>query len=95
VCILGGRELLPDAEAKRKLHGIDIQTLFEGAAYNPDLLWSREARQRVKQRVLIFFILTLVFGTSSLTGASFATQVLLTKKAATSVIRTTNAPGLR
>lgn len=95
VRVLGGRDLLPDAEAKRLKLGVDIQSLLEGAAYNTDLLWSRKARQSVKQRVLLFFILTLVFGTSALTGASFATQVLLTKKAAASVIRTTDAPGLK
>lgn len=95
VRILGGRELLPEAEKKRKKLGIDIQTLLEGAAYKADLLWSRETRQWVKQRVLLFFILTLVLGTSALTGASFATQVLLTKQAAASVVRTSDAPALR
>ncbi len=95
VRLLGGRDLLPHAEEKQRELGVDIQTLLEGAAYNADLVWSREARQRVKQRVLLFFILTLVLGTSALTGASFATQVLLTKKAAASVIRATEAPGLK
>jgi hypothetical protein len=95
VRILGGRELRPEAEKRRKKHCVDVQSLLEGAAYNPDLLWSREARQWVKQRVLLFFILTLLLGTSALTGASFATQVLLTKKAAASVIRTSDAPALK
>jgi hypothetical protein len=95
VRILGGRELLPEAEEKRKNHGIDIQTLLEGAGYKPDRLWKREARQQVKQRVLLFFILTLVCGTSALTGASFVTQVLLTKQAAANVIHTKEAPALR
>ena len=95
VRILGGRALLPEAEKKRVKLRVDIQTLFEGAAYNPDLLWSRETRQWVKQRVVLCFVLTLVLGTFALTGASFATQVLLTKKAAASVIRTTESPGLR
>jgi hypothetical protein len=95
VRILGGRKLLPEAETKLKQEGIDIQTLFEGAAYNPDLLWSRSERQWVKQRVLAFFILAVVLGTSALTAASFATQVRLTKKPAASVIRTTDAPGLQ
>lgn len=94
VRILGGRELLPEAEKKRIKHGVDVQSLLEGAAYNSDLLWSRAARQWVKQRVLLFFILTLLLGTSALTGASFATQVLLTKKAAASVIRSSDAPAL-
>lgn len=94
VRVLGGRALLPEAEKKRLAEGIDTQTLFEGAAYNPDLLWSRSDRQWVKKRVLLFFILSLLFGTSALTGASFATQVLLTKKAAASVIHTSDAPGL-
>jgi hypothetical protein len=95
VRILGGRSLLPEAEKKRQKHGVDIQTLLEGAVYNPDRLWSRESRHWVKQRVLLLFILTLVLGTSALTGASFATQVLLTKTAAASVIRSTDAPGLK
>ena len=95
VRILGGRMLLPEAEEKRKKLGIDVQTLLAGAAYNVDLLWSREARQWVKQRVLIFFILTLVLGTAALTGAGFATQVLVTKKAAASAIRTQDAPALK
>lgn len=93
--LLGGRELLPEAEAKRKKLKIDTQALLEGAAYKPDLLWSRESRQWVKNRVLTFFILTLVLGTAALTAASFATQVLLTQKAAASVIRTDEAPGLQ
>ena len=78
--ILGGRWLLPDAELRRQQLRIDIQTLLEGAAYKADLLWSRESRQWVKQRVLSFFILTLVFGTSALAGASVATQVILTER---------------
>lgn len=95
VRILGGRKLLPAAEKKMARLGVTVQALFEGAAYDPDHLWSREERQWVKQRVLIFFILTLVLGTSALTGASFVTQVLLTEKAASSVVRTTDAPGLK
>lgn len=94
VRILGGRHLRPEAEETRKRLGVDIQSLLEGASYNPDLLWSREARRWVKQRVLLLFILTLLLGTSALTGASFATQVLLTNKAASSVIRTVDAPGV-
>ena len=92
--ILGGRDLLPDAAKKCRQHGVDIQALLEGAA-SPDQLWSRESRHWVKQRVLLFFILTLVLGTSALTGASFATQVLLTETAAASVIRSSDAPGLK
>jgi hypothetical protein len=95
VRILGGRELLPEAEEKRKKFQVDIQSLLEGAAYKVDLLWNRGERQWVKQRVLLFFILTLVLGTSALTGASFATQVLLTKKAAASVVRAADAPALK
>ncbi|MEA2205966.1 MAG: hypothetical protein QOE77_2742 [Blastocatellia bacterium] len=82
VPILGGRKLLPEAESKRQKLGIDVQTLLEGAQYNSDLLWSRESQQSVKQSVLIFFIMTLTFGTWALTGASFAVQVLLTKTSA-------------
>jgi membrane protein implicated in regulation of membrane protease activity len=95
VYILGGRQLLAEAEAKRQQYQITVQTLLEGAQYDPDHLWDRSARQWVKQRVLIYFIMTLAFGTWALTGASFATQVLLTQKAAASIIRTEDAPGLK
>lgn len=94
VPILGGLKLLPKAEKQLKNRQIDIQTLFEGAMYKEDLLWSRGSRAIVQTLVLLFFVLMLVFGTSSLTGAGFITQVLLTKKAAASVIRSDNAPGL-
>jgi len=95
VRILGGRALRANTEEKLAQEGVDTQALLEGAAYNPDLLWTRESRQWVKQRVVGFFILMLVFGTAALTGASFATQVLLTKKAAASVIQNADAPGLK
>lgn len=84
--ILGGRDLLPNAEKIRKNNKVSIQVLLEGAAYNVDSLWSRESRQWVKQRVLLLFILTLVLGTSALTGASIATQVIITHQAAASVV---------
>ena len=93
--ILGGRKLLPEAEKKRKKEGVDIQTLFEGAEYKPDLLWAREEREWVKKRVLALFILTLFLGTSALTGAGFAAQVFLSGKPAASIIRATDAPGLQ
>jgi hypothetical protein len=95
VRILGGRDLRPEAEETRKENSVDVQALLQGAAYNIEKLWTRESRQWVKQRVLLSFILTLVLGTSALTGASFAVQVLLTKKAAAGVIRTRDAPGLK
>jgi hypothetical protein len=88
--ILGGRDLRPEAKAKYEA-GVDVETLLEGAANKPEKLWSRESRNWVKQRVLLFFMLTLFFGTSALTGASFATQVLLTQKAASSVIQPSDA----
>ena len=94
VAILGGRALKPEVEEERKKSHMSIQELLESVEYKPDLLWSDESRQWVKQRVLIFFILTLVLGTFALTAASFATQVLLTQRAAASVIRTESAPGL-
>jgi hypothetical protein len=58
-------------------------------------VWDRSDRQSVKTQVLLFFILALVFGTSALTTASFATQVMMTQKAAASVIKNSDAPGLK
>ena len=92
--ILGGRTLLPEAEEIRKKKKISVQKLLEGAAYERDQLWSREAQDWVQTRVLLLFVFTLFAGTSALTGASFAVQVILTQKAASSVIRSSDAPGL-
>lgn len=92
VRILGGRRLLPAAEETRRERGVDIQTLFEGSGHNPDRLWSREDRQRVKQRVLLYFILTLLLGTSALAGAGFAAQVILNGEAAARALRGPGPP---
>jgi hypothetical protein len=93
--ILGGRKLRPEAEEKCKEFGVKEQKLLEGAAFEVELLWDRNDLQWVRTRVLLFFILLLVMGTSALTTASFATQVILTKRAAVSVIHKDDAPGLR
>jgi hypothetical protein len=53
------------------------------------------ARRKTVFEFCLFFILTLVLGTSALTRASFATQVPLTKQAAARVIRAADAPSLR
>jgi hypothetical protein len=92
--ILGGRVLRPEAERKRIELGIDEQALLEGAIYKVGALWDKDALQWVKTRVLLFFILTLVLGTSALTIAGFTTQVVLTQKAAARVIDRNDAPGL-
>jgi hypothetical protein len=92
--VLGGRILRPEAEEKRKQHGIDTQALLEGSAYNVDLLWDRPNLQWVRTRALVYFVVMLVLGTSALTTASFSVQVILTKKAASSVIHKDQAPGL-
>ena len=93
--ILGGRDLRPEAEAKRRQHEIDTQALLEGAAYNVDLLWDRPSLQWVRTRALVYFVVMLVLGTSALTTASFSVQVILTKKAASRVIRKDDAPRLQ
>ncbi len=91
--ILGGRELRPEAETKRRERGIETQELLEGAAYKVDRLWDRPSLRWVKTRVLLLFMLTLVFGTSALTTASFLTQVILTERSPASVIHKDSAPG--
>lgn len=92
--ILGGVELLPAAAEIQRAEGLTIQQLLEGADFDPDRLWSRESRRRVKTRVLLLFLFTLIVGTWSLTGISFATQVLITHQPAAGVITANQAPGL-
>jgi hypothetical protein len=94
--IFGGRKLRPEAEKIRKTkHITDNQILLEGAAYNVGELWDRNELSWVRKRVLGYFISMLVLGTSALTMAGFTTQVILTKRAATSVINRDDAPGLK
>jgi hypothetical protein len=93
--ILGGKELRPEANEKRRSLGVSSQKLLEGAAFDVDLLWDRQSLQWVRTRALSYFILLLVLGTSALTMASFATQVILTQRAARSVIDRSEAPGLK
>jgi hypothetical protein len=93
--ILGGRVLRPEAEEKRKQFGIETQALLEGALYNVDLLWDRPNLQWVRTRALVYFVVMLVLGTSALTTAGFSVQVILTKRAASSVVHNYEAPGLK
>lgn len=93
--ILGGKKLRPQAEEKQKQLGIDTQALLEGAAYNVDLLWDRPNLQWVRSRALVYFVVMLVLGTSALTTASFSVQVILTQKAASSILHKDQAPGLK
>jgi hypothetical protein len=93
--ILGGKELRPEADEKRKSLRVSPQKLLEGAAFDVDLLWDRQNLQWVRTRALSYFILLLVLGTSALTMASFAAQVILTQRAARSVIDKNEAPGLK
>ena len=94
--ILGGRTLRPEAVETGRQNGItDTQILLEGAAYNVDRLWDRPNLQWVQTRALVYFVVMLVLGTSALTTASFSVQVILTKKAASSIIHKDDAPGLK
>jgi hypothetical protein len=93
--ILGGHTMRPEVEDKRKRLEIDTQALLEGAAYNVDLLWDRPNLQWVRTRALVYFVVMLVLGTSALSTASFAVQVILTKKAASSVIHKDETPGIK
>jgi hypothetical protein len=92
--ILGGKTLSTAAQKKKDELGVSTQDLLAGAQYNVDSLWERVDLQWVKTRALLFFILMLVLGTTTLTTAALAVQVILTKKAAISVIKTEDSPGL-
>lgn len=92
--ILGGREFRPEAEEERKKLGVDPQTLLEGKTFKVDLLWDRANLSWVRTRALLYFTVMLALGTSALTMAGFATQVILTKRAAAAVVKTSDSPGL-
>ncbi len=79
VRIIGGRKLLPDAERIRQEQNLDIQAMLEGAGQSPTKIWDPKDIQWVKDRILLVFILMLVFGTSALTGAGLLLQLLLTQ----------------
>lgn len=66
---IGGFSLA--TEAKRKLKGAgSIQKLFEGSAYDPDLVWSRHSRALAKQLFVLCFIGLNVCGSIALSCAA-------------------------
>jgi hypothetical protein len=94
--IVGGLWLTGTAkEAKRKHHVTTTQDLLQGAAYDPDKLWSRTSRGMAKVFLLVLFLTVMVSGTLAITSAGFATQVHLTGKSAASIIKRAESPGLK
>ena len=92
--ILGGDDLTPAARAEIQKRGISVQEFLEGTAYEPDLVWPREARTRVYQRATLAFILSVALVTSGVSWLGFAVQVTLTGKPAAAVIKPEQAPGI-
>jgi hypothetical protein len=92
--VVGGIWLKSAARTSMKKNKVrSRQTLFEGASYEPDFLWSRTSRGVAKTFLLFLFIVIMVSGTLAISGAGFAVQVRLTGKAAAEVIDVKNAPG--
>ncbi len=76
--IVGGFALTP--EAKKKLRRVgSVQKLFEGAAYDPDLVWTRDSRAHAKQAFALAYIGLNLSGTMALSCA--ALLFLLTSSA--------------
>jgi hypothetical protein len=67
--IIGGFELTMDAKEALARVG-SIQRLFQGAAYDPDLVWTRESRALARQLFALCYIGLNVCGTLALTCAA-------------------------
>ena len=68
---IGGFWLLP--AAKKGLHNAQtVQRLFAGAAYDPDLLWSRLSRSLVKIIFILSFITLLVSGSVAISSIALS-----------------------
>lgn len=69
VKIIGGFALTRDAKKHLREAG-SIQRLFEGAGYDPDLVWTRASRAFAKQLFVLCFIGLNVSGTIALSCAA-------------------------
>lgn len=67
--IIGGFALTPDAKEALVKAG-NIQRLFQGAAYDPDLVWTRESRALARQLFALCYIGLNVCGSLALTCAA-------------------------
>lgn len=94
VKILGGDELLKEAEKAMRGKNLTVQDYLEGVAYDPDRVWTRASRAKVTTIVVSLFILVLLTGTLAMSTLGFVVQVKLTGKPAAAVINREHAPGL-
>jgi hypothetical protein len=69
VKVIGGFTLTKDAMKQLRNAGT-IQKLFEGAAFDPDLVWTRASRALAKQLFVLCFIGLNVCGTLALSCAA-------------------------
>jgi hypothetical protein len=68
--IIGGFWMRTNAKRKRDEEQITTQQLFEGSAYNPDLLWSRPSRQLAKLSFQLAYIGLVGCGTVALAASA-------------------------
>jgi hypothetical protein len=93
--IVGGFWLESNAKERLENEQITIQELLQGAAYNPDRLWSRTSRSLAKTTLLLLYLAIMFSGTLAISGVGFLVQVGLTGKPAASIIYTKDAPGIK
>jgi hypothetical protein len=68
--IIAGFWLTDEARKSRRKNKVTTQTLLAGAAYDPDVLWSRTSRALAKMFFTLFYLGLTVSGTLALTCAA-------------------------
>jgi hypothetical protein len=88
-------EALNEQEKKRKVgRTLSTQEIFAGSAYDHQKVWTKRSLGAAVT-VLAFLYMAIMFsGTIGISGAGFALQVKLTKKAASDVLDKEDSPGL-
>lgn len=68
--IIGGFWLTSEARRERRAHATTVQEVLAGAAYDPDKVWSRPARQLAKTALIIGYMGLTICGTTALAAAA-------------------------
>lgn len=68
--IVGGFWLTAKARKSKSKSGVTTQVLLEGAAYDPDILWSRFSRQVAKGSFILAYLGLTICGTLALAAAA-------------------------
>jgi len=75
--IIGGFWLTPEAKERKTKYNETVQEILEGAAYDPDHVWSRDSQAAAKWCFWASYICLMVCGSGALVCLATITQINL------------------